>query len=202
MEGGHRRALSMGLVHPRDPWPRPAAPVAIKFRDFATKFKEHVKTHTKPGTTRFYGECLDRILTHSPIADADLAAIKGQQVSGYVQRRLHLAKNSVTTINGDLRTLRRILRLAEEWGLLPRAPRVHELTDDSGRTRVISHQEEATYLAAASPTLRDATILAADTGSVRIRSSSLSNGSTSVWSERQRLQTGSYESLKGKHRTL
>ncbi len=164
MEGGHRRALALGLVHPSVPWPSPAAPAAVKFREFAAKFREHVKTHTKPGTVRFYGECLDRIMTHSPIADADPAAINGEQVSGYVQRRRNLAGNSVTPVNGDLRTLRRMLRLAEEWGLLPRAPRVHELTDDVGRTRVISHREEAAYLAAASPTLRDAAILAADTG--------------------------------------
>ena len=124
----------------------PTAPAAVKFREFAAKFREHIKTHTKPGTVRFYGECLDRIMTHSPIADADLAAINGEQVGGYVQRRRNLAGNSVTTINGDLRTLRRMLRLAEEWGLISRAPRIHELTDAVGHTRVISHREEAAYL--------------------------------------------------------
>jgi integrase len=162
--GAHLHAVRTGQVHPRDPWPPATASAPLRLRDFANKFRDHINTHTKVGTVRFYGECLDRILTHAPLADSELSKITGEMVSGYVQRRRHLSKNSVTTINGDLRTLRRMLRLAEEWGFLPRAPRVHELPETCGRTRVISYQEEAAYLAAASPTLRDAAILAVDTG--------------------------------------
>jgi integrase len=73
-------------------------------------------------------------------------------------------ENSVVTVNGDLRTLRRILHLAEEWGKLDRAPAIHELPQPQGRERVLSFAEEATYLAKASENLRDAAILAVDTG--------------------------------------
>lgn len=162
--GAHLHAVRTGLVHPRDPWPPVAAPAPVTLRDFTPRFRGQIQTHTKESTVRFYGECLDRILTHIPLADCDLSKITGEVVSGYVQRRRHLANNSVNTINGDLRTLRRMLRLAEEWGFLPRAPRIHELSETSGRTRVITIKEEAAYLAAAPATLRDAAILAADTG--------------------------------------
>ena len=65
---------------------------------------------------------------------------------------------------GDLRTLRRILHLAVEWGRLDRVPTIHELPQSKGRDRVLSFAEEAKYLAKASDNLRDAAILAVDTG--------------------------------------
>jgi len=70
----------------------------------------------------------------------------------------------VCAINGDLRTLRRLLRLAFEWDLIPRPPVVHELPGERTRDRVISFDEEKKYLAAAGPNLRALTILAVDTG--------------------------------------
>jgi integrase len=57
-----------------------------------------------------------------------------------------------------------ILHLAVEWGRLEHAPAVHELPQAKGRTRVLSFKEEAQYLTGASANLRDATILAVDTG--------------------------------------
>ena len=47
---------------------------------------------------------------------------------------------------------------------MDKAPQVHELPGQKGRERVISFEEEARYLRAASPTLRDVAVLAADTG--------------------------------------
>jgi len=47
---------------------------------------------------------------------------------------------------------------------LEHAPSVHELPQPQGRTRVVSFKEEARYLTGASDNLRDAAILAVDTG--------------------------------------
>jgi integrase len=47
---------------------------------------------------------------------------------------------------------------------MDRAPGLHELPQAKGRERVLSFKEEALYLAKASENLRDATILAVDTG--------------------------------------
>lgn len=164
VERAHRLALKFGQVHPNDPWPKPAASAPPVFRAFAKEFLEYAKTHTKPGTHTFYDVCLDRLLTFATIADAPLDAITGDLVSRYARHRQEVAENSVITVNGDLRTLRRMLKLAVEWGKLDRAPAIHELPQSKSRDRVVSFEEEARYLAKASENLRDATILAVDTG--------------------------------------
>jgi len=163
-ENEHKRALRLGEIHPKDPWPKPAASAPPSFRAFAKEFLQYAETHTKAGTQTFYDVCLDRLLTFAAIADARLDAITGDVVSRYARYRQDVPKNSVITVNGDLRTLRRLLHLAEEWGKLDRAPAIHELPQPKGRERVLSFAEEALYLAKASDNLRDATILAVDTG--------------------------------------
>jgi len=164
VEEEHRRALRLGEIHPNDPWPKAATIGPPIFRAFAREFLQYVKTNTKPGTHTFYSVCLDRLLTFAAIADAPLDAITGETVSRYARHRQEVPENSVVTVNGDLRTLRRILHLAVEWGRLDRVPTIHELPQSKGRDRVLSFAEEAKYLAKASENLRDAAILAVDTG--------------------------------------
>ncbi|MGP8175279.1 MAG: tyrosine-type recombinase/integrase [Terracidiphilus sp.] len=164
VEREHRRALSLGQVHPNDPWPKATTSAPPVFRAFAKEFLQYAKTHTKPGTHKFYSVCLERLLTFAAIADAPLDAITGETVSRYARHRQEVPENSVVTVNGDLRTLRRVLHLAVEWGKLDRAPAIHELPQSQGRDRVLSFTEEAKYLAKASDNLRDAAILAVDTG--------------------------------------
>ncbi|MGA2754275.1 MAG: tyrosine-type recombinase/integrase [Terracidiphilus sp.] len=163
-ENEHKRALRLGEIHPNDPWPKPAASAPPVFRELAKEFLQYAKTHTEPGTHTFYDVCLSRLLTFAAIADAPLNRITGDLVSGYARYRREVAGNSVVTVNGDLRTLRRALNLAVEWGRLDRAPVIHELPQRNGRDRVVSFEEEARYLAKASENLRDAAILAVDTG--------------------------------------
>ncbi|HET9088413.1 MAG TPA: tyrosine-type recombinase/integrase [Acidobacteriaceae bacterium] len=163
-ENEHKRALRLGEIHPNDPWPKPAMNAAPVFRSFAKEFLQFAKTHTKAGTHTFYSVCLDRLLTFAAIADAPLNAITGETVSRYARHRQEVPKNSVVTVNGDLRTLRRVLHLAVEWGKLNHAPAIHELPQPQGRDRVLTFAEEAKYLAKASENLRDAAILAVDTG--------------------------------------
>jgi integrase len=67
-------------------------------------------------------------------------------------------------VNGDLRTLRRMMRLAHEWGFIFQTPSVHELPGGKGREHVVSFAEELQYLSKASQTVKDAAMLAVDTG--------------------------------------
>lgn len=164
-EDEHRRALRLGEIHPRDPWPpiKITATPAI-FRNFSQEFLAYAKTHTKAGTVTFYDGCLERLLAFAAIADSPLDAINNDLASRYARHRQEVAGNSIVTVNGDLRTLRRILKVAAEWGKLIHAPSIHELPGAKGRERVISFEEEARYLSLASGNLRDAAILAVDTG--------------------------------------
>ena len=52
------------------------------------------------------------------------------------------------TCNRELATLRRALRLAEEWKVIARAPRVRLLKGEGQRDFVLAHSEEAKYLSA------------------------------------------------------
>jgi integrase len=167
VEDEHRRALRLGIVHPAEPWPKVTAPsVTIPtLREFTKQFLAYVEVQKKPGTHRFYEVCSNRLLNFSALADVLLSAITGEAVSKYAHwRRSNSPKESVLTLNGELRTLRRMLNLAQEWGWVSQAPVIHELPGGKGRERVISFAEELKYLAASSRTVHDAAMLAADTG--------------------------------------
>jgi integrase len=167
MQEEHRRALRLGHIHPAEQWPKPKqqAPKIPTLREFTKQFLAYVEVQKKPGTARFYRVCSNRVLLFSALADALLTDITGEAVSKYAHwRKSTSPEDSVLTVNGELRTLRRMLNLAQEWGLIPQTPSIHELPGGKGRDRVVSFAEEAQYLAAASRTVRDAAILASDTG--------------------------------------
>ncbi len=166
VEGEHRRALRLGMIHPLDPWPKPEAPkpVAIVMREFAKRFSRHVAVATKKGTSRFYLGCIERLLCFKRIADAPLDAITTELASEYADHRMDVAENEIATVNGDLRTLRRLLNLAVEWKELTYAPPIHEVPGSNGRDYVLNWVTEAKYLGAASQNLRDAAVILLDTG--------------------------------------
>ena len=67
-------------------------------------------------------------------------------------------------MNRELATLRRLLRLAQEWKVLDRVPRIRLLSGEEGREFVLSYEQEKLYLGAASPLLHDMAVLMLDTG--------------------------------------
>lgn len=167
VEEEHRRALRLGEIHPSDGWPSPTplAPQVPTVREFTKQFLNFVGVHNSVGTKRFYETCINRVLRFLPLADVVLTDVTGELISKYAQwRRGVRPKESVVTVNGDLRTLRRMVRLAHEWGLMAQVPTVHELPGSKGRERVIAFEEELRYFSKASRTVRDAAMLAADTG--------------------------------------
>ena len=70
-----------------------------------------------------------------------------------------------STINRDLATLRRMFKLAEEWGIVSKImPKVRLLPGENRRERVVTLAEEKVYLEAAAPLLRDFAVLELDCG--------------------------------------
>lgn len=163
MEEEHRRALRLGESHPSDPWPKPPVPEPPSLKEFAQRFLEHAGIRVKEGSLRNYTVAVNRLLAFPAITTIPMQRITGEVIARYVRLRVD-AGESVATINGDLRTLRRMLRLANEWEVIPRAPIIHELPAAKGRDRVLSFDEEARYLASAGVTLKVLAILAVDTG--------------------------------------
>jgi len=71
---------------------------------------------------------------------------------------------SVASINRELATLRRLLRLAQEWKLIDRVPRIRLFRGEESREFVLSYQQEEWYLHMAPQPLKDVAMLMLDTG--------------------------------------
>jgi integrase len=146
-----------------DPWPKPPTPKAPVLRDFSTRFLEYVRLHVKESSFAFYAAAVSRLLIFPDLANSQISKIKPEAIARFASAS-RASGVGISAINGDIRTLRRLLRLAFEWELIPKPPVVHELPGERRRDRVISFEEEKRYLAAAGPNLRALTILAVDTG--------------------------------------
>jgi integrase len=122
----------------------------------------------KPATVRFYRDKL-KCLTVSELSrlrldDVDEAAIDSykQKRTKYVSRRRKPL--AVASVNRELATLRRLLRLANEWKLLDRVPRIRLLRGEKNREFVLSHAQEPVYLASLTGPLHDVAVVLLDTG--------------------------------------
>src|SRR5205823_12088925 len=71
---------------------------------------------------------------------------------------------AVSSINSSVRVLRRILKLAVEWGDIEATPTLFLLPGERHRERVITREEEDRYLSAACALLTDVATVLADTG--------------------------------------
>src|SRR5262249_33571202 len=79
-------------------------------------------------------------------------------------RRVQKGGLQVSTVNSSLRVLRRVLRQAAEWGLLQTVPKIRMIPGERHRERVLSTEEEARYLTAASEPLASIGAVLAETG--------------------------------------
>lgn len=116
----------------------------------------------KPGTIRFYANRLARLLDNERLASAALDRIDEAVIEEYIQSRR--PKVSITSVNRELATLRRLLRLAHEWKLIDRVPRIRLLPGEHTREFVVTAKEEKIYLAASPQPLHDVAVLMLDTG--------------------------------------
>lgn len=70
----------------------------------------------------------------------------------------------ISSVNSSLRVLRRVLRIASEWGLISAVPRITMLPGERHRERVVSAEEEVRYLAVAGELLASVGSVLVDTG--------------------------------------
>lgn len=68
------------------------------------------------------------------------------------------------TVNRELATLRRLLRLAHEWKEIDRVPKIRLLNSERSRDFVLSRPAESLYLAACPQPLNDLALLILETG--------------------------------------
>jgi len=158
LEAARRTALAKGEEGIEERKPAPM------FKAFSHRFLDHVgaRHENKPQTVAFYSAKLNRLLEYAPIAGARLDKIDEGTIEGYVVARR--ATVGPATVNRELATLRRILRLAYEWKELQRVPRIRLLTGERTRDFVLSPQAEAIYLGACPQPLQDMAVLMLETG--------------------------------------
>lgn len=148
------RARAAGFVDTRD---------IPTLAGFQIDFIKAIETRsTKPKTIAFYKDRYNRLLKFPALANARLDRIDEKLVETFIQD--HEANVARATINRSLATLRRALRLAEEWKILPRAPRIRLLSGENAKEYVLSRPLEPVYLAACPEPLHDVAVLILNTG--------------------------------------
>lgn len=130
---------------------------ALTLAEFSRRFLDWVtETQLEPKSKQYY-EGGWRMLEVTPIASMRLSHITTDDAGA-----LRFAHSPANT-NRALRTLRRMLGKAAEWGLIIAAPRV-KLLKEEGRSALIDKEVEVRLLAAAPQPLRDVAIIVLDTG--------------------------------------
>ncbi|HXP86855.1 MAG TPA: site-specific integrase [Bryobacteraceae bacterium] len=146
IEAGHKTSLAKGEVGIRDRVPT-ATLREFAERDF-TPFVE-ARFQDKPNTLEYYKTGVKCLIEYSLLANCQLDTITSEKTAGYIAKLRH-RYSSVATINRRLEVLRRILKLAMEWGRVERVlPKIEMLPGENHRDRVLSACEEEQYLKAA-----------------------------------------------------
>jgi len=161
MEAAHRTSLAKGEVGIREKKP---VPTLAHF--CSERFEPWAKSNFERGcrsTWVWYRAGVRAILGYKPIAKLGLDEIREEQLADFAAHR-QARGLQISYINGSLRVLRRVLRLAVQWGVLESCPKIELMPGEHQRERVITPEEEARYLAGASPLLASIATLLIDTG--------------------------------------
>jgi integrase len=157
IEAAHKTALAKGEVGIVE---KQAVPSLGEFSERFMQFVS-VRCAEKPRTVEFYREKLKRLLEYPALANATLDNIDEALIEDYVQERRK--RVAPATVNRQLATLRRALRLAHEWKVIDRLPKIRLLQGERTREFVLSREQEPAYLKAATEPLKDLALLMLDT---------------------------------------
>lgn len=159
MEAAHRTSLAKGEVGIRE------KKKVLTLAEFCeNRFRPWGESALTRKTWRdFYCVGLLAIKGYAPLANSALDAIGSEEIASFASHRLAQGLQ-VSSVNSSLRILRRVLRVAVEWGELGAAPKVRMLPGERHRERVLTGEEEARYLLSAGKLLADVATVLVDTG--------------------------------------
>lgn len=159
MESAHRTSLAKGEVGIRE---KKTAPTLADF--ISQRFEPWAEASTSAKTwLDYYRPGSRTIQTYKPLANLRLNEITSEKAAEFAARR-QSAGLQVSSVNSSLQVLRRILRLAAQWGVIEVAPSIKMLPGERHREHVVKVDEEARYLAAADEPLESVAALLIDTG--------------------------------------
>lgn len=161
MEAAHKTSLAKGLVGIRE---KKAVPTLEDFcKNRVEPWARATFEKPAPKTWLWYRFGINALKSHKKLATAKLDEIGNEQAAAFAAFKQGQGLQ-VSTINSILRALRRVLRLAVEWGEISSSPRIKFLAGEHHRERVITPEEEHKYLAKAAPLLHDVATVLLDTG--------------------------------------
>lgn len=157
MEAAHRTALANGLVGIREKKPAPSLADFLK-----NDFEPFVETKhaLKPGTAEYYKDGA-KMIRKCDWAGLPIDKISDQHAQHFAAKFSNL---SPSRINCGLRSLRRALNLAYEWGKLERPAKITLAKGERQRDRVLTDGEWEQYIAACPQPWQDAAIIVRGTG--------------------------------------
>jgi integrase len=163
MEAAAKTQLAKGEVGIEE---RKKAPT---FAEFAPRFMATIETQCadKPATVRFYRAKLKYL--EAALADIRLDKIDEDAIEAYKNNRARTKSRrkrplSPGAVNRELATLRRLIRMAHEFKLINRIPRVRMLRGEMEREYILTHELEPLYLAACPDPLDSIALLLLDCG--------------------------------------
>lgn len=161
MESAHRTSLAKGEVGIRD---KKVAPTLKHFcAERVEPWARSTFERASPKTWLWYRFGIDSLKRSKVLANVRLNEIGPELVADYASEK-QTDGLQVSSVNSCLRALRRVLRLAVEWGVVEASPKIKFLSGEHRRERVITAKEEALYLAVALPLLHDVSLVLFDTG--------------------------------------
>jgi integrase len=159
MEAAHRTSLAKGEVGIRD---KKTAPMLVEFCE--KRFEPWIESTTARKTwLDFYRVGLRAIKGYRPLAGLRLDEITSEMAVAFAGYR-QAQGLQVSSVNSSLRVLRRVLRVASEWGEMGTVPKIKMFPGERHRERVVSPEEEGRYLAAAREPLASIGAVLVDSG--------------------------------------
>jgi integrase len=157
MESAHRTSLAKGEVGIREKKPAPTLKQFLK-----QEFLPYAETvhAAKPLTLRYYKQGVEMLLA-SKIAGIAIDLISDQNAQRFVAEYARLSSSG---INRGLRTLRRTLNLAYQWGRMEKPVRIFLAKGEKQRDRVLTDKELSAYLVACPQPWKDCATIVAEEG--------------------------------------
>lgn len=159
IEGAHRASLARGEVGIRE---KKTFPTLADF--ISQRFEPWAEASTSAKTwLDYYRPGIRSIQIYKPLANLRLNEITSEKTADFAAWR-RSAGLQVSSVNSSLQVLRRVVRLAAQWGAIEVAPLVKLLPGERHREHVVKPHEEARYLAAAPEPLGSVAAVLTDTG--------------------------------------
>jgi len=112
---------------------------------FEERFFNALTLKVKPRTLVYYKDVWRPLMDDASIGHCRLDRITPAVIEAFVQKRSQTVK--VSTLNHSLRVLRRALRLAQEWNVIKRVPKITLLPNEHMREFTIDEKLLAAMLA-------------------------------------------------------